>query len=62
MSSLNNTIKLKNLAAVLSISIAALLSLVKAAAVFYTGSLSILSSMIDSLADVLSSLRCHMYI
>ena len=56
MSSLNNTIKLKNLAAVLSISIAALLSLVKAAAVFYTGSLSILSSMIDSLADVLSSL------
>lgn len=62
MSSLNNTIKLKNLAAVLSISIAALLSLVKAAAVFYTGSLSILSSMIDSLADVLSSLITYVAI
>lgn len=56
MSSSNNTIKLKNLAALMSICVATLLSLVKALAFFYTGSLSVLSSMVDSLADVISSL------
>ena len=40
----------------MSISVATLLSLVKALAFFYTGSLSVLSSMVDSLADVISSL------
>lgn len=56
LSSLNSNTKLKNLAAIASIGVSILLSLVKAAAVFYTGSLSVLSSMIDSLSDVLSSL------
>lgn len=56
LSSSDNNTRLKNLAAIASVSVSILLSLVKAAAVFYTGSLSVLSSMIDSLSDVLSSM------
>ena len=56
LSSSDSNIRLKNLAAIASVSVSMLLSLIKAAAVFYTGSLSVLSSMIDSLSDVLSSL------
>ncbi len=52
----NNNSALKNIAAIASVCTALLLSLIKAAAVFYTGSLSVLSSMIDSLADLISSL------
>lgn len=52
----NNKISLKNLAAMASIGTSAALSLLKAVAFILTGSLSILSSMIDSLADVISSL------
>ena len=44
------------MAAAASVLTALLLCLIKAAAVIYTGSLSVLSSMIDSLADVLSSI------
>lgn len=47
---------LKKMAAAASVLTALLLCLIKAAAVIYTGSLSVLSSMIDSLADVLSSI------
>ena len=47
--------KLKTLAASASIGVSVTLSLIKGAAAITTGSLSILSSMIDSLTDVLSS-------
>jgi ferrous-iron efflux pump FieF len=53
---LNSDVALKKMAAVASVLTALLLCLIKAAAVIYTGSLSVLSSMIDSLADVLSSI------
>lgn len=56
MSSSDCSTKLKKSAALASISVSMLLSMIKAAAVFYTGSLSVLSSMIDSLSDVFSSL------
>lgn len=47
--------KLKTLAASASIGVSVTLSLIKGAAAIATGSLSVLSSMIDSLTDVLSS-------
>ncbi|MBP5352244.1 MAG: cation diffusion facilitator family transporter [Alphaproteobacteria bacterium] len=47
--------KLKNLAATASILTSLLLTIIKAGAAFMTGSLSILSSMVDSLSDVVSS-------
>lgn len=47
--------KLKTLATCASIAVSVLLSLIKAGAAIATGSLSVLSSMIDSLTDVLSS-------
>ena len=46
---------LKHYAAAASIATAILLTLIKAAAAFVTGSLSVLSSMIDSMGDVFSS-------
>lgn len=54
--SLTNNINLKKAAAVASVSVAAILSIIKAAAAVWTGSLSVLSSMIDSVSDVISSL------
>lgn len=48
--------KLKRLAAILSISLAILLCVLKTMAVFYTGSLAVLSSMVDSLSDILASI------
>ena len=56
MKLLTSNSTLKKMAAVASVSTALFLCLIKAAAVIYTGSLSVLSSMIDSLADVLSSI------
>ncbi len=53
---IDETAKLKYLAAVASIATAFLLLNVKMLAVFLTGSLSITSSMIDSLSDMVSSL------
>ena len=50
-----NLKKLKTLATCASISVSVLLSLIKAGAAIATGSLSVLSSMIDSFTDVLSS-------
>lgn len=50
------TDKLKKYAAISSVSLAIILSLLKSLAVFYTGSLAVLSSMIDSLSDILASL------
>lgn len=47
--------RLKKLAAAGSISLAVLLTLIKSVGVFYTGSLAVLSSMIDSLADLFAS-------
>lgn len=59
MNSLNNSafdnIRLKKYAATASILVAVILSSIKAIAAFSTCSLSILSSMIDSLADIVSS-------
>lgn len=55
MSNLSNE-KLKVLAAGSGVCLAVVLGLIKGAAAFYTGSLSILSSVIDSLADAFSSL------
>lgn len=52
----NDSNRLKKIAAVSSISLAVLLCLLKAAAVFYTGSLSVMSSMVDSLSDIIASL------
>ena len=48
--------RLKKTAAVLSISLAIFLCILKAVAVFYTDSLAVLSSMVDSLSDILASL------
>lgn len=47
--------KLKHRASVASISLAGVLSLLKLGAAFYSGSLAVLSSMIDSLSDILAS-------
>ena len=47
--------RLKKLAAASSISLAIILCLMKGAAVFYTGSLAVLSSMVDSLSDIFAS-------
>ena len=55
MSSTNN-LNLKKWAAVASVGTASILSIIKAGAAVFTGSLSVLSSMIDSLSDVISSL------
>ena len=51
-----NLKKMKTLATCASISVSVLLSLIKAGAAIATGSLSVLSSMIDSFTDVLSSI------
>lgn len=48
--------KLKKAAAISSISLALALCLAKGLAVFYTGSLAVLSSMVDSLSDIFASL------
>ena len=48
--------RLKKTATIASVGTAVLLVIVKAVAAFFTGSLSVLSSMTDSLADVFSSL------
>lgn len=47
--------KLKKAAAAGSVCLAVFLTLIKTAGVFYTGSLAVLSSMIDSLADLFAS-------
>ena len=47
--------RLKRLAALGSISLAVILTLIKTAGVIYSGSLAVLSSMIDSLADLFAS-------
>lgn len=47
--------RLKKLAAASSVSLAVTLCLMKGAAVFYTGSLAVLSSMVDSLSDIFAS-------
>ena len=52
----SHNIKLKNFAAAASILTAVILTAMKAVAAMMTGSLSILSSMIDSLSDVVSSI------
>ena len=55
MSSISNN-KLQNLAAIASIATATLLCVLKAGAAIASGSLAILSSMIDSLSDIAASL------
>lgn len=57
MSSIPNDLaaRLKNKAAAFSVCLAITLTVIKSAGVFYTGSLSVLSSMIDSLADLFAS-------
>lgn len=55
LNSVNNGNFLKKLASVLSISLALFLSLIKLLAGLSTGSLSIISSMVDSVSDVLAS-------
>ncbi len=52
----NDQRRLKNNAAYASIATAIILTIIKSAAAYITGSLSVLSSMADSLADVISSL------
>ena len=52
----NDANGLKKTAAVLSISLAVFLCVLKAVAVFYTDSLAVLSSTVDSLSDILASL------
>ncbi len=52
----DNKFSLKKMAATASIGTALILCIIKAGAAFYTGSLSVLSSMIDSLSDVVSSM------
>lgn len=47
--------KLKKAATIASVSVAVSLTIMKMAAAFYTGSLAILSSLIDSLADIFAS-------
>ena len=56
MSSNDNDNKLKIIATLASVCTSVLLVIIKAIAAFITGSLSVLSSMTDSLADVVSSL------
>ena len=56
MSLNNNDTKLKTAATIASVGTSFLLVTVKAFAAFFTGSLSVLSSMADSLSDVISSL------
>ena len=56
MSSNDKDNKLKIIATLASVSTSVLLVIIKAIAAFFTGSLSVLSSMTDSLADVVSSL------
>ncbi|MBR1904391.1 MAG: cation diffusion facilitator family transporter, partial [Alphaproteobacteria bacterium] len=56
MASVSSEATLKKAAATASVLTALMLCLIKAAAVIHTGSLSVLSSMIDSGADVISSL------
>ena len=51
----DKTNRLKKIAAVSSISLAVLLCVLKTVAVFYTGSLAVLSSMVDSLSDIIAS-------
>lgn len=51
----NKVNKLKKAAAISSILLAILLCVLKTVAVFYTGSLAVLSSMVDSLSDILAS-------
>ena len=51
----NNEAFLKKLAATASIGTAFVLTLIKTYAAFMTGSLSVLSSLIDSLSDILAS-------
>lgn len=53
---INKSNRLKKLASIASISLALSLSLLKLFASIYTGSLAILSSMVDSLTDLVSSL------
>lgn len=48
--------KLKRITAISSISLALTLCLIKSLAVFYTSSLAVLSSMVDSLSDIFASL------
>ena len=48
--------RLKKISACSSILLAVLLCVLKAVAVFYTDSLAVLSSMVDSLSDILASL------
>lgn len=52
----NQSARLKKIAAASSVSLALALCLIKGAAVFYTGSLAVLSSMVDSLSDIFASL------
>lgn len=47
--------RLKRAASAASVALAAALTLLKVAAAVYTGSLAVLSSMIDSLADIFAS-------
>lgn len=48
--------RLKKIAATGSISLAIILCIIKSVGVFYTGSLAVLSSMVDSLSDIFASL------
>ncbi|MBR1825488.1 MAG: cation diffusion facilitator family transporter [Alphaproteobacteria bacterium] len=56
LNSVQDKHRLKNIAACASVCTAIALTLIKAGAAYVTGSLSVLSSMADSLADVISSL------
>ena len=51
-----NINRLKKIAVTASVSVSAGLALIKLAASLYTGSLAVLSSMVDSLSDIFSSL------
>ena len=55
MSYTNKHDKLKHLAAISSVCVAVFLCIIKGIAFIYTGSLSILSSMVDSLSDIVAS-------
>ena len=50
-----NNQRLKKIATIASVSLAVSLSLLKTFGALYTGSLAVLSSMIDSLADIFAS-------
>ncbi len=56
LSDQNKANKLKKTAVILSVSLAIFLCCLKAVAVFYTDSLAVLSSTVDSLSDILASL------